>query len=87
MGSGRERLALAQVRPRRLFLGAVPVGRQGRLAEQRRLGSLCLQDRDENTSTRRKRNGLLGADIALLINLGFYGRKHVVSLPARSNAV
>jgi hypothetical protein len=84
-GNGGRRRTLAQVGPRRVLLGAVPVRSQGGLGEQRSLRCDELNDRNQPWRTRRQVDRLLGTDVALLVNLRLDHRAHGTRLLRHHN--
>jgi hypothetical protein len=81
MGSGGELLNLAQAGPRFVLFGAIPIGTQAGLAEQRRIRCLGLKHRNQEARASGEGDALLGADVALLVDLALDRGVHYGILP------
>ena len=79
MGNERERLIPGQVRPRRLFLGAFPIGSQSGFAQECGLRPIRFQNSDEHARPRRQRKRLFRPDLPFLVDFGFDRWEHGVN--------
>jgi len=82
--TGKERVlpSRLKVRPRRVFLRAIPVLSKSRFAEQGGLidlaGPILVEDRDDRAPRRHQPDRLLQANSALLVNHGFNLSDHAL---------